>query len=130
MQERLLDKGLAAIDVPDALAWHYVPRERSSLLWVLHRKYRGGLQDGMAGWYNEVAARAPVAELGRSAASVVKRGVLLDWAGFWQAVAATFYWTGVLRGARRAARGLRGGSVSRASSHLSPHSDAHVRSLY
>lgn len=96
MQQRLLDAGLEAVDVPGAWCWHYVPRKRSTLAWVLKRKHRGGLQSGLDPLSQ--AQHVMLSRLGRSAFSIAKRGLLFDRAGFWQAVAATSHWTGVVRG--------------------------------
>lgn len=47
LQQRLLTHGHSPIYVPDALVWHYVPAERCSAHWALHRIYRYGLTSGI-----------------------------------------------------------------------------------
>jgi hypothetical protein len=47
MQQRLLKEELKAIYVPEALVWHYVPKERCSAKWVLKRGYQSGIQAGI-----------------------------------------------------------------------------------
>lgn len=47
MQSRLLQIGVRGIYLPDALVWHYVPKERCSPEWVLHRAYRHGIRHGI-----------------------------------------------------------------------------------
>ena len=100
MQERLLTLGVRQVDVPDALVWHYVPKDRSSLRWLIRRKYRGGMQhgqtartDGDPEAFNKVRGH-----LVRCALSTVKRAVLLDRAGWWQAFLTLSYWMGAWRG--------------------------------
>jgi GT2 family glycosyltransferase len=43
MQIALQGRGARAIYTPDALVWHYVPRERCSPEWVLRRAYNKGI---------------------------------------------------------------------------------------
>ena len=43
IQRRLLDMGLQSRFVPEALVFHYIPRERCSPLWTLRRCYRHGI---------------------------------------------------------------------------------------
>ncbi len=40
LQDRLLAAGLAAMYVQDAEVWHYVPQDRCSPSWALHRTFR------------------------------------------------------------------------------------------
>lgn len=47
LQDRLLAAGLAAVYVPGAVVWHYVPEERCSADWTLHRVYRAKLKKGL-----------------------------------------------------------------------------------
>ena len=47
MQRRLRRIGVKAVDVADALVWHYVPRARSTPGWLLRRKYQVGLSLGL-----------------------------------------------------------------------------------
>ncbi len=103
MQERLLARGVHQVDVPDALVWHYVPKERSTLRWLIRRKYRGGTQHGQtarAGGESG-ALREMRGHLIRCALSTAKRAVLLDRAGWWQAFLTLSYWVGAWRGYRR-----------------------------
>ena len=118
MQERLLARGVRQVDVPDALVWHYVPEERSSLRWLIRRKYRGGMQhgqtartDGDPDVLNKVRGH-----LVRCALSTIKRAVLLDRAGWWQAFLALSYWAGAWRGysQHKAAPGIAESHPSRA----------------
>ncbi len=47
MQARLFKAGYKTRYVPDALVWHWVPKERCSPAWALHRAYRHGITDGL-----------------------------------------------------------------------------------
>ncbi len=47
MQRRLLKKGFQGIYVPEAMVWHYIPSERCSPDWAIHRGYRQGIARGM-----------------------------------------------------------------------------------
>lgn len=49
MQRRLKSSGVKPLYVADALVWHYVPRERSSVTWALKRAYRVGVEKGLNG---------------------------------------------------------------------------------
>ena len=46
MQNRLKDRGLIPVPVPDAVVWHWVPTERSSPEWVIQRRYQLGMSAG------------------------------------------------------------------------------------
>lgn len=45
MQLRLISHGYRSVAVHDAVVWHYVPKDRCSKQWLIHRRYRSGLQD-------------------------------------------------------------------------------------
>lgn len=47
IQQRLLAAGCRGVYVPDAVVWHYVPRERCTTHWLLDRQYRIFLTNGM-----------------------------------------------------------------------------------
>ena len=98
MQERLLAHGTQQVDVPDALVWHYVPEERSTLQWLVRRKVRGGRQRGQAKRGQEGELSEAIRQASRCAVSTVKQTVLANRAGRWQAFLALCYWYGVLRG--------------------------------
>jgi glycosyltransferase involved in cell wall biosynthesis len=66
LQDRLLRRGFVPVYVEGALVWHFVPRERCSESWILHRVYRQELSRAM---------RARGGRAGR-----VPLGVLLRWA--------------------------------------------------
>lgn len=104
MQERLLARGVRQVDVPDALVWHYVPEERSTLRWLMHRKYRGGTQYGQKARANgeSGALREMRGHLIRCTLSTAKRAVLLDRAGCWRAFLTLCYWVGAWRSYQRA----------------------------
>lgn len=51
MQERMLAKGFTAVYVEDARVWHHVPKDKSSLIWFIIRRFQGGLGAGM--WFVE-----------------------------------------------------------------------------
>ncbi|HAF61798.1 MAG TPA: hypothetical protein DCK95_05685 [Anaerolineaceae bacterium] len=40
MQRRLLENGVKGLFIPEALVWHFVPKERCSVDWALKRNYR------------------------------------------------------------------------------------------
>lgn len=44
---RLVERGLKPHFVNRAKVWHYVPKERSSLLWLLQRKFKDGISEGL-----------------------------------------------------------------------------------
>ena len=120
MQERLLARGVRQVDVPDALVWHYVPEERSTLRWLIRRKYRGGTQHGQTARASgdPEALREMRSHLVRCALSTAKRTVLLDRAGWWQAFLALSYWVGAWQGYRRS-----GAEPDTASSRLAQATD-------
>ena len=80
MQRRLHAAGVAPKDVTGAWVWHYVPRQRCSPEWTLHRKYRAGLEDGLqtrrSG--NRVRLLRTSKHAVRSLLSLVKRTLLRD----------------------------------------------------
>lgn len=47
MQGRLLRNGVDGLYIPQAMVWHYVPREQCSPKWAARRAYRWGIQNGM-----------------------------------------------------------------------------------
>jgi GT2 family glycosyltransferase len=47
MQRRLLAAGLKSRYVPDALVFHWVPRDRCSPAWAIERIYRDGIRSGL-----------------------------------------------------------------------------------
>ncbi len=47
MQQRFLKRGLRGLYLPDAVAWHYVPRSRCSPQWTLDRSFREGICGGI-----------------------------------------------------------------------------------
>ncbi len=62
MQRRLLRRGLAGYYLPEAVVWHFVPRERCSPDWALGRVEQGGVRDGIdlarTGYWNRLARKA------------------------------------------------------------------------
>jgi GT2 family glycosyltransferase len=57
LQSRLRQAGHARAYVPDALVWHWVPRERCSPDWVLERAYRNGVGSGL--WQDRAGVKPP-----------------------------------------------------------------------
>ena len=47
MQRRLLEAGLHGRYVPHAEVWHWIPEDRCSRRWALHRAYREGIRHGL-----------------------------------------------------------------------------------
>ncbi len=47
MQVRLIHFGGHGEDLPEALVWHYVPRERCSEQWLIQRNYQHGIASGL-----------------------------------------------------------------------------------
>jgi GT2 family glycosyltransferase len=47
MQQRFLKRGLQGLYLPDAVAWHHVPRSRCSPQWTLDRSFREGICGGI-----------------------------------------------------------------------------------
>jgi GT2 family glycosyltransferase len=47
IQRRLVTAGLKAMCVPQALVYHWVPRDRCSPEWALERAYRNGIRSGL-----------------------------------------------------------------------------------
>ncbi|MDR7420457.1 MAG: glycosyltransferase [Armatimonadota bacterium] len=107
MQARLLAVGVQGRYVPEALVYHWVPRERSTPSWALERIYRHGIWCGLRG-------RPDVPRLFGRPRWAVRRSVQ-SWlaAQVWRlhpdpgrrfAARASHAWVrGVLRGARQAA---------------------------
>jgi glycosyltransferase involved in cell wall biosynthesis len=80
MQKRMRAQGLRPRDVEGALVWHYVPRSRCSLRWLLRRHYRMGLSRGLhrsLGGRRE-DSRTTILRLVRTAASLLKRALMMD----------------------------------------------------
>ena len=73
MQGRLRKKGTVPVDVEGARVWHYVPRERSSVRWLLGRKYQHGLSQGLLSQRPKVLLYG---QLLRTCAGVVKHTLL------------------------------------------------------
>jgi glycosyltransferase involved in cell wall biosynthesis len=48
MQERLLQKGLSGVYLPDARVWHFVPKSVLNINWLKNRYYKMGLKHGMS----------------------------------------------------------------------------------
>ncbi|MDQ8198913.1 glycosyltransferase family 2 protein [Pelagicoccus enzymogenes] len=48
IQNEMLRKGVKGYYLPEALVWHYVPRERSSVAWLLDYKRKDGMGKGIA----------------------------------------------------------------------------------
>ena len=89
MHRRLDEAGFSRCDVPDAMVWHYVPRERCTTRWLFHRKYRDGITAGLeespGGLSLSIARRA----LGRGALCAmvaVKKSLVRDEVGVWRAI--------------------------------------------
>jgi len=49
MQYRLVERGLSGLYLPNASVNHYIPRERSSVEWVIERGFRGGRASRLEG---------------------------------------------------------------------------------
>ncbi len=49
IQDRLLTAGCRGVYLPEALVWHYVPRQRCTARWTLERMYRIWLTNGLHG---------------------------------------------------------------------------------
>lgn len=47
VQRRLAANGLKGVSVPEALVYHWVPRDRCSPAWTLERAYRNGIRSGL-----------------------------------------------------------------------------------
>lgn len=47
MQRRLLQNGIEQIYLPQAMVWHYVPKNRCSTRWALRRAYQHGIESGL-----------------------------------------------------------------------------------
>src|SRR5690606_3791775 len=80
MQRLLRERGVTPIDVREARVWHYVPRQRCSPNWALHRKYKVGLEDGLRArkatdWH---ALMKAIHQGTRGALSLAKRTLLRD----------------------------------------------------
>lgn len=46
-QDRLRAQGAIPVYVAEAVVWHFVPKTRSSVQWVLHRQYKTGYSSGL-----------------------------------------------------------------------------------
>ncbi|MCC6491847.1 MAG: glycosyltransferase [Pirellulales bacterium] len=47
MQRALIKRGILGKYVPDANVWHFVPKDRCSVAWLLERRYRTGVEHGL-----------------------------------------------------------------------------------
>lgn len=75
MQQRLMKSGVKQVYTPDAMVWHYVPRERCSPCWILGRKFRNGVAAGMHRAGDENALKA----IPRIVAGCAYSGLLFLW---------------------------------------------------
>jgi hypothetical protein len=69
MQDRMRAEGVKPVDVRDAVVTHHVPKERCSLRWAFHRRYRAGI----SGYYK----RGGGAKMVRVAIRTYTTGALL-----------------------------------------------------
>lgn len=109
MQQRLLKRGLQAIYVPEALVWHYVPRDRCSANWLLKRIYQHGIQAGIeqsssdevrtdGSWfgYPRWAIRDWLKKAGKAIGGLTTRDRAVRYEAFYQ----FSYFSGLLHGIR------------------------------
>lgn len=80
MQGRLRAAGVGPVDVPAARVWHYVPKERSSVRWLLRRSKAMGRSVGATESLDQ-PDKSVILPILRSSLSLAKRAVLLDRAG-------------------------------------------------
>ena len=81
MQRRLVTAGLRAMCVPQALVYHWVPRDRCSPEWALQRAYRNGISSGLLKQENAVGptiAGYPLVLVKRTVESWVRSQMRLD----------------------------------------------------
>lgn len=53
LQERLLQAGGRGVYLPEATAWHWVPRQECSFAWARRRKYRDAVTYRLMGWVDD-----------------------------------------------------------------------------
>ena len=88
MQRRLRAHGVRPVDVPEARVWHFVPRSRCSVRWLLGRSLEMGRSQGVMGQERrQDAARAVF----RSTLSVGKRALMGDQTGVMAAMRGAAY---------------------------------------
>lgn len=104
LQRRLWLNDIQAYTVLDAMTWHYVPVERCSPEWVLHRHYRTGLTKGFRSRLKGRGSRIRALKLGtRSSICIARAWARAVGAGTegkrrFAACADLFYHRGVLAG--------------------------------
>lgn len=104
MQNRLRQAGLEPVAVPEAVVWHYIPRDRSSRRWLLRRKYLHGIAaaqfDRTTRTQGAVATEA-AGRLVRSVGATVTKTLRRDEVGLWRALLGVSTFAGRLVGAFR-----------------------------
>ena len=100
MQYQLSKRGVKPVDVPGAVVWHYVPRERCSEEWLVRRRFRSGMELGrrarMEGQRVEFVSE--LASVLRCSASVVKQTFRRHRAGRWGAAIGLSRSVGFIKG--------------------------------
>lgn len=112
MQTRLRESGVRSVRVPEAVVWHWVPRDRCSPKWILRRKYRSGISEGirlrMARRFGVATPVVPWMKLIRAVQFNASRWIRGGRAGRLAAHAQISYHLGVLAGFRGGADSSRG----------------------
>lgn len=104
MQRRLRSGGMRPLYVPEALVWHYVPRERSSQEWVVDRAYRSGVAVGLEARAGQLSLLGcPAWVLGRFAKGAIRRIIAIADPSSRRRLEARTRWSynvGIIRGLR------------------------------
>lgn len=123
MQKALLERGVPAVRVPEAMVWHYVPESRSNPAWAVRRKFKQGMGWGRLSFaaHERDLLGPSVVEVVRCSFSVLKRLALRDRPGAFKAGARLSIKAGYVRGylAAGAERVLRPGARSRTETNAS-----------
>ena len=100
IQRRLRDIGVEGKNVDRALVWHFVPRQFCTVAWMLHRRYRGGVESGQrARWEGRSGVlQTRLVGLARGALAVSKQTLLRNPAGRIVALQGLYENVGAVRG--------------------------------
>lgn len=107
MQKRLKARGVAPVQVPAALVWHYVPAASSTPGWAVRRMFRQGTGWGRESFILNQESGVfldAIREIAYCAASVAKRALLRDRPGMYKAAARLSIKAGFVRGYLQAIR--------------------------
>jgi hypothetical protein len=114
MQVRLQKAGVRPVPVPEAIVWHYVPRERCSEEWVVRRGFKEGMAHAHLDWDTRPhgGVLRSVLSLGVNGMRLARAIISKDEGKRVEALGRIYFRSGFLRGSftRQHPRSLQGAS--------------------